>query len=464
MNRKSKNNTFFSSICIFFCLLFLCLLGWVGFYISKNGILLKEGSDFVQYGSTYNPKETISYVFFGKPKDVQVETNVDSNKMGTYKTTYKFKNYLVETKVEVKDTLPPKLELKDYTTDMVEEVKVKKFIKNVSDRTKVKTEIENIEKKDESNFVVMVKAEDSSGNITRKKANLKRIKDEEGPTISAPEHEMYETHFFDEMKDVKVVDNLDKNPTITCNADEVLTGPGDIEVTYTATDRSGNKTEFKRMVHVLPSPEMNEKIMYLTFDDGPSEVTAEVLDVLDRYGVQATFFVTGYGQPYNDLIKRAYDAGHTIGLHTYTHDWSIYDSQEAYFADLQQIQDMVYDITGERSYIIRFPGGSSNTASIGHCEGIMTELALEVQKRGYDYFDWNVGSGDASVMTLDAASIVENSKIYDGDHLVLLMHDSTYKTTLKDALPAIIEFYQAEGYSFKGLSDLSPMCHHSINN
>lgn len=459
--KVKKNKGYFSIIA---SVLFIIFIIGIGYYINKTGILLKEGSNFVEFGTKYDPKEYISYVFFGKADDVDIETNVNDQKPGNYKTTYKFKNYIIETNVEVKDSLPPVLILKDYKTDMVEEVKVKKFIKSVTDSTEVKTEITNMEKKDENNYIVTIQATDTSGNVATKTAKLTREKDEVPPELSVPDLEVYETQYFDEMKDVVVSDNFDDKPKVTCNVDEVLKSTGDIEVTYTATDRSGNKTEFVRHINVLPSPEMSEKIMYLTFDDGPSPVTEEVLDILDKYGVQATFFVTGNGQSYNDLIKRAYDSGHTIGLHTYTHNWEIYDSEEAYFDDLKKVQDMVYDLIGEKSYVIRFPGGSSNTVSTSHCEGIMTKLTEEVQKRGFYYFDWNVSSGDASVATLDAESIIENSKEYSGDHLVLLLHDTSFKTTLKDALPSIIEFYQSEGFSFKGLSDMSPMCHQNVNN
>lgn len=461
--KKAKKNS--SYLSLIFSFLFIFFIIGIGYYVSKNGILLKEGSDFVEFGTKYDPKDCISYVFFGKAKDVAIETNVDDQKPGKYKTTYKYKNYIVETNVEVKDSLAPELVVKNYKTDMVEEVKAKKFIKSISDSTEVKTEITKMEKKDDNNYIVTIQATDTSGNVTTKTAKLTREKDEEPPVLSVPDLEVYETQYFDEMKDVEVSDNFDSKPEVTCNVDEVLKGPGDVEVTYTATDRSGNKTEYVRHINVLASPEMSEKIMYLTFDDGPSANTEDILDILDKYGVQATFFVTGNGQNYNDLIKRAYDAGHTIGLHTYSHSYSmIYESDEAFFDDLQQIQDMVEEITGEKSYITRFPGGSSNTVSAEYNEGIMTRLTEEIQKRGFDYFDWNVGSGDAAAQTVDAATIIENSKIYEGDHLVLLMHDSLYKTTLKDALPSIIEYYQAEGYSFKGLSDMSPMCHQKVSN
>ena len=117
-------------------------------------------------------------------------------------------------------------------------------------------------------------------------------------------------------------------------------------------------------ITVEANPEWDEKIVYLTFDDGPSDNTKKILDILDQYKVKGTFFVTGNNQKKNDLIRLAYEKGHSIGLHTYTHDYaSVYASEENYFKDLQEIPDMVENVTGEKSCLIRFPGGSSNTIS-----------------------------------------------------------------------------------------------------
>ena len=113
----------------------------------------------------------------------------------------------------------------------------------------------------------------------------------------------------------------------------------------------------------------------MTFDDGPSENTIKVLDILKEYDVKATFFVTGHAPSYNDFIKEAFEQGHSIGLHTYSHDYkNIYSSTNAYFNDLDQINSMVESITGQKSDIIRFPGGSSNSISAKYSPGIMSKL------------------------------------------------------------------------------------------
>ena len=136
--------------------------------------------------------------------------------------------------------------------------------------------------------------------------------------------------------------------------------------------------------------------IYLTFDDGPGPYTAELLDTLQRYGVRATFFVTGAGD--DDLILREYREGHAVGLHTLSHNYAyIYASIENFMADLVAVQERVRRITGYESHLMRFPGGSSNTVSALYDggAGIMSQLAPEVERRGFYYFDWNIASGDA---------------------------------------------------------------------
>ncbi len=170
------------------------------------------------------------------------------------------------------------------------------------------------------------------------------------------------------------------------------------------------------------------KTVYLTFDDGPSYLTEQFLDVLDQYGVKATFFVTNQSPEYSYLIAEAYQRGHTIGMHTSSHSFEIYKSEEDYFFDLQEIANVVHDQIGYVPCFIRFPGGSSNTRSRRYSEGIMAKLAEEVQARGYQYYD-----GPLKEATLEA-------------------------------LPGIIEGYQARGYVFAPIDRDTMVVHHEILN
>lgn len=213
----------------------------------------------------------------------------------------------------------------------------------------------------------------------------------------------------------------------------------------------------------LPEPTPSQgKTVYLTFDDGPSRYTPEILDILDKYGVKATFFVIN-GR-YNSTMKDIVDRGHQIGLHTYSHDYKkIYSSDAAYFADLQKIHDVVLEETGVDASIIRFPGGSSNTVSRNYSKGIMSRITKAVGEKGYVYFDWNCSNGDA-----DGANTVQKQLNYcsqfpkSASRVIVLMHD-TKKTTL-EALPQIIEYYQSCGMTFDVLTPFTKPIHHNVLN
>lgn len=208
----------------------------------------------------------------------------------------------------------------------------------------------------------------------------------------------------------------------------------------------------------------NVKTIYLTFDDGPSPYTPEILEILDKYGVKATFFVINTS--YNQYMKDIVDHGHTIALHSYTHDYkTIYTSEEAYYNDLQKISDVVYDETGVRTKIIRFPGGGSNTVSRKYCNGIMSKVTKGVQEKGYFYHDWNISSGDADGNNIPVDRLIANcKKVPSSNTVVVLMHDTKAKRTTVDALPTIIENYKAMGYKFDLITSSTPAIHHGVNN
>ena len=216
---------------------------------------------------------------------------------------------------------------------------------------------------------------------------------------------------------------------------------------------------------IKPTDDTTTKKVYLTFDDGPSENTGEILDILKEKNAKATFFVTGNNQEHDDMIKRAFSEGHSIGLHTYTHDYAtVYASEDAYFADLQKVSDLVESITGTKSMIIRFPGGSSNTISAKYVKGLMTTLTKAVRDKGYQYFDWNCDSTDASGNNVPVEKLVSNATSCTANHVDILMHDTDAKDTTVQALPQIIDYYRSQGYTFKGLTVDSVAAHHGVNN
>lgn len=209
-----------------------------------------------------------------------------------------------------------------------------------------------------------------------------------------------------------------------------------------------------------------EKVVYLTFDDGPSNLTPKILDILDKYKVKATFFVTGFDTNNAKYIKIAHDKGHTIGMHTYTHDYAqIYKSPEAYYKDLDKIAQLCEEQLGYIPHYIRFPGGSSNTISKKYYKGIMSFLSKDVLKKGYQYYDWNSANGDAMGGVIPADELYNNAISSVGQtDLVMLCHDAGDKQTTVDSLPKIIEYYKAHGYTFKAIDDKTFVAHHTVNN
>lgn len=204
-------------------------------------------------------------------------------------------------------------------------------------------------------------------------------------------------------------------------------------------------------------------IIYLTFDDGPGDFTNRLLDVLEEYNVKATFFVTGKGD--DSIIKREFNEGHRVALHTWSHNYSyIYTNVDSFFDDLSRIADRVRGITGESARLIRFPGGSSNTVSARYDKKkrIMSTLTREVEARGYQYFDWNIDSDDAGrARTSDAVYNNVISRLKPGANVVL-QHD--IKDYSVDAVAKIIEYGQNNGFYFDKLSWDSPTVHHTVNN
>lgn len=208
------------------------------------------------------------------------------------------------------------------------------------------------------------------------------------------------------------------------------------------------------------------KIMYLTFDDGPSQNTQEVLDILKKYNAKATFFVTGEKKEFENLIKEEYQQGHAIGIHTYSHDYGkIYASPEAYFKDINKMNEIIEKQIGHKVKILRFPGGSSNTVSKKYCDGIMTRLTKDVLDKGYQYYDWNASNGDGdSHLSVNALLDTGRKEVGEQEVVMVLMHDGAGNEETVKALPSLLEYYQKQGYEFRIIDDSTPEFHHHVNN
>ena len=243
---------------------------------------------------------------------------------------------------------------------------------------------------------------------------------------------------------------------------------GNYERRYFISNELGETVSVTRSVTVNPvrNPDTVQPdgyVIYLTFDDGPGPYTAQLLDLLSRYNVKATFFVTCLNPDYADMVGRAYREGHSIGVHSASHNYyAIYASEDAFLEDFNQAEDMIYEQTGTYTKLFRFPGGSSNTVSSFN-PGIMSRLAKIMTDMGYQYFDWNVTSGDAGGTT-KTDEVVQN--IIDGCTgrrvSVVLQHD--IKDFSVNAVERVLVWGLRSGYTFLPLSETSPSAHHGIAN
>ena len=197
---------------------------------------------------------------------------------------------------------------------------------------------------------------------------------------------------------------------------------------------------------------VDPKTVFLTFDDGPSTSTPEILDILKNQQIHATFFVNGKSSLVAaSALKRIAKEGHAIGMQSYSHQYSlIYESVENFIEDLNKNYLYIKNNTGISPALLRFPGGSINTYNLK----LYQSLSAEVLRRGFIYCDWNVSAGDA-IKDATPESIVEN--VINGVKLCwgpafVLMHDNG-NNALVQALPKIIEKLKAEGYSFAALDN-----------
>lgn len=205
-------------------------------------------------------------------------------------------------------------------------------------------------------------------------------------------------------------------------------------------------------------PAEGEKVCYLTFDDGPSETTETILNTLEAYGIKATFFVTGKNSTDNEnILRRAAQDGHTIGVHSYSHDYNaIYNSVDDYLADFDAMYKKIIEVTGDSPVIYRFPGGSINAYNALTYQDIIAEM----ERRGFVYFDWNAAANDAVVGGITADEVVNNvvSSVGGRDRAIVLMHDRKENASTAEALPMVIEALWQQGYRLEPLaSNVEPV-------
>lgn len=460
MKNKNKLILIIGVVLIIFLLIYL----FIPFFKlkGKREITIEVNNEYKENGYLTNAKV------------LEVSNNINTSKLGTYTVLYKYKKYnkIKETirVVNIVDKTPPELDLIgnleiNNCSKSYQEEGYAAFDNYDGDLTqKVEKEIKDGK--------IIYRVKDSSNNITTKERIFSNI-DKEGPVIKLKGSSV----------NLKINNKyVEQEYTVTDNCDDDLTSKveitnnininkeGTYEVIYKVKDKSGNESKEVRKVTVYTPKKCffsvsngKQGVIYLTFDDGPStKNTSRLLDILKEENVKATFFLIDKTNT-DYLIKRMYDEGHTIGLHTASHNYKyIYSSTTNFIKDIEKIQEKVARITGEKSSIIRFPGGSSNTVSSFN-PGIMCTLSNMVIEKGYHYFDWNVSSGDAgSGRSKKNTYRNVTNNLSKNRANVVLMHD-IYDSTV-DAVKDIIKYGKDNGYTFEKITMDTEMYTHYVNN
>ena len=404
--------------------------------------------------------------------EIQIQGTVSETELGCQQLQYSAQLYGLRAEVtrsiHVLDTMPPVPVLEDLAEEYVPGTPflepgykaVDNHDGDITDRV-VRTEKEG---------QLLYAVTDLSGNPAVVKRTVPGF-DPQPPVITLEGGEDYRIRVgtFYQEPGYSASDNLDGDLTelVIVEGEADWLTPGSYPISYTVSDSGGNETAVVRNVTVEAAERPDTvypqgKTIYLTFDDGPGIHTQQLLDVLDAYGAKATFFVVDSG--YDSMMKEIVRRGHSIGIHSVSHKYEeIYSSPEAFFEDLYEMQEIIYRNTGVRTTLMRFPGGSSNAISRRYCEGIMTQLTQAVQDAGFQYFDWNVLSGDAGETTKTDEVI---DFVIDGvqQHRVsiVLQHDIHYYSVA--AVEKILQWGRRNGYQFLALRENSPGFHQDLLN
>lgn len=445
----------------------------------ESGVILSmmgEEELSLEIGSKYEDKGCTA--FYGSElmgyKEIEYETDgtVDTKKLGTYKITYvaqkddKTKT-LVRT-VNIVDTTPPEITAPEKIT-VYEGTTV--FPVKYSAKDSVDGDLtESIERQDSADSVTL-SVSDKSGNKTERTVKVEFIKDTTPPKITLSGSNMVFVRKGAKFKDpgYSANDNCDGKMTDKVSVTGAVDSSkvGTYTLTYSATDKKGNKKSVKRTVMVYELPKDGQpksiSVIYLTFDDGPGPYTDKLLGILESYNVKATFFVTNQFPEYQNLIGKAHKLGHKIAVHTYSHRYEkLYKSVDNYLADFNAMNEVIYKQTGEYSRIFRFPGGASNMVSANYCRGIMTKLTKLMTESGYYGYDWNVGSEDTSTSRADRVAANVTRGLRKNRDNIVLMHD--IKSHTVNAVPSIIEYGLAHGYSFSVITEDVPIYFQRVGN
>lgn len=402
---------------------------------------------------------------------IQTSGYVNTKVIGTYELTYSteflFTTYTAKRIVHVADLTPPTITLQTrdgYEPDWFTGYEEEGYLA----WDDVDGDVTSLVEREELEDRIEYRVTDKAGNEALVERPLNAIAPPELTLLGEEEMTMEASMEFEDPGFTAVSGSgEDLSDYVAVEGSVTPYRSGTYEITYTITN--GEETITKtRTVEVVPveipeAVQPGEKTIYLTFDDGPGPYTGELLDVLAAYNVKATFFVTCLDPDYEDMVGRAFREGHSIAVHTASHNYYlVYASEQNYMDDFEQAQEMIYRQTGQYTRMFRFPGGSSNTVS-NFNPGIMSRLSGMMHDMGYEYYDWHVDSDDAGG-THTTAGVVANvtSGCAERTSSVVLQHD--VKDYSVAAVEQIILWGMQNGYTFRALDLGSPTAHHRIAN
>ena len=417
----------------------------------------------LEIGEEYNEEGAVAYINdFGKKIDLNVNIlgNVNTSKKGHYIISYivnyddkEFKKIRI---INVVDNEKPSLTLNKEPI----------ICKNNHLVEIDATAMDNVDGDISNNVKYLIKddkiiifALDSSNNKAEIIKDLK-YSDDEKPLITLRGLKTVYLNIGDNYVEegASAYDSCDGNISdkikINSNLDTDIAG--NYEITYVVSDSQKNEIKIVRNIIVgekINNQAVKNSTIYLTFDDGPGPYTDDILKILDNYGIKATFFVTNQFSNYKNMINKEYSNGHTVGIHTYSHKWSIYETMDTYLNDFNKIHDIVEEQTGSVPKYFRFPGGTSNRQA----KVSMKKLAQLMTEKGYVYFDWNIDCGDTHGKKATKEYIINTVRknLKDNANYIILMHD--IKKNTRDALPEIIEYALQHGYKFSKIDENTPL-------
>ena len=198
------------------------------------------------------------------------------------------------------------------------------------------------------------------------------------------------------------------------------------------------------------SEDSKEKVIYLTFDDGPDKiVTSKILDILKDKNAKGTFFLIGkLVELEPELTKRIYEEGHSIGLHSFSHDRAkVYKDNLSFLNEMFKTQEIIFNITNEKINILRFPFGTNNISY-----KINQSMVDLLHDNNFKIYDWNIDSGDGISPNSSPNKIFEKCKSIKNNSVILL-HCGAININTSKALPLILDFFEKQGYTFKGIDE-----------